>query len=209
MAFSFCSIFIILILVNILTPFTKELLKTTPIYTNINQNIGKYVESQMESSSKNLTRTGVKSQQKIIRELPLPQQVKKSLEKNNTQKGYEALQVDSFASYIANSLTDMVMGALTFVLLYIVLTILVRILIHVLDIITKLPVIHAFNSAGGALIGLAESVVILWIACIVVTIFSTTEWGQTVCRGISENGILSFIYDNNIIQKIITGIFTV
>jgi uncharacterized membrane protein YkgB len=101
------------------------------------------------------------------------------------------------------------LGALTFVLLFIVITVLVKVLMNVLNLVAKLPVISTFNSAGGALIGLAEAVVIIWIACIVITIASTTEWGQAVCKAISENELLSFIYDNNMIQKMITGIFTV
>lgn len=209
MAFSFLSIFVILILVNILSPSMKELLKTTPVYNNINQSIEEYVNSHIENSTENLTQTGVKSQQKIIDDLPLPKEVKKTLQQNNSEEGYVSMQAKTFGSYIANSLTDMVLGALSFVIVFAIVSVLVRVLIHVLDIVAKLPVIHAFNSAGGALIGLVESVIILWIACIVVTIFSTTDWGQAVCQGISENGILSFIYDNNMIQKIITGIFTV
>lgn len=209
MAFSFVSVFVILILVNILTPSAKQLLKETPIYEGIKSNIEAYVTKHVETSTENMTQTGVRAQKKIIETLPLPKQVIKSLADNNNQKSYDSMKVKSFSAYIVESLSDMVLGALAFVILFVVLSILIRVLMHVLDIVTKLPVIHAFNTAGGAIIGLAESVIIIWIACIIVTAFSTTEWGQEICRAISENSILSFLYDNNIIQQIITGIFTV
>lgn len=209
MAFSLISVFVILILVNILTPSAKQLLKATPIYEGINKNIEAYVSKHVESSTENMTQTGVNAQKKIIEGLPLPKEVTNSLVDNNNQESYDALQVDSFSSYIAMSLSDMILGALTFVILFILVSILIRILMHMLDIVAKLPIINTFNSAGGAIIGLAEAIVIIWIACIVVTIFSATQWGQEVCKAIAENEVLSFLYDNNVIQHIITGIFTV
>lgn len=209
MAFSLVSVFVILILVNILTPSVKQLLKTTPIYESINSNIEAYVNKNVESSTENMMQSGVSAQKKIIEELPLPNGVINTLVENNNQESYDSMKVNSFSSYIAESLTDMVLGALTFVILFIIISLLVRILMHVLDIVAKLPIIHTFNSMGGAIIGFAEAIIIIWIACIVVTVFSATTWGQEVCKAIADNDILSFIYDNNLIQQIITGIFTV
>jgi uncharacterized protein (UPF0333 family) len=209
MAFSLVSVFIVLILVNVLTPSVKQVLKSTPVYSEINKNLETYVNEHIADATEEMTQTGVNAQKKIIEELPLPTGVKDSLIENNNQKSYDSMKVDSFSGYISEALSDMILGALTFVLLFIVITVLVKVLMNVLNLVAKLPVISTFNSAGGALIGLAEAVVIIWIACIVITIASTTEWGQAVCKAISENELLSFIYDNNMIQKMITGIFTV
>lgn len=110
---------------------------------------------------------------------------------------------------MAEALADMVINAVTFVILFIIITILVKILIRLLDIITKLPVLHGVNSLGGGIIGLVESVIVLWLLCILVTAFSATDWGQNLCKAIASNGFLSLIYDNNPIQHLITGIFSV
>ena len=61
--------------------------------------------------------------------------------------------------------------------------------------------------AGGALIGFAQAILIIWLLCMVVTIFSSTSWGQTVCKAIADNGVLSMIYDNNLIQNIVNSLF--
>ena len=209
MAFSLVSVFVILILVNILTPSVKQLLKETPIYESINSNIEAYVNKHIDTSTESMTQTGVNAQKKIIEDLPLPKEVINSLIDNNNQESYDSLKVESFRSYITESLVDMILGALAFVILFVVISVLIRILMHMLDIVAKLPIIHTFNSAGGAVIGLAEAIIIIWIACIVVTVFSAPQWGQEVCKAIAENEILSFLYDNNLIQQIITGIFTV
>ena len=88
-----------------------------------------------------------------------------------------------------------------------VISILMKTLVEVLNIVTKLPVIHTFNMAGGALIGFAQAILIIWLLCMVVTIFSSTSWGQTVCKAIADNGVLSMIYDNNLIQNIVNSLF--
>ena len=209
MAFSLVSVIIVLLLVNILTPPVKQLLKTTPIYTQVQHGIENYITDNVEATTENMTQTGVSAQRRIIDGLPLPKEVKNALKENNTEESYSALKVDSFVGYIAQSLADMILSAITFVLLFVILTILVRLLVHLLDIVAKLPVIKTFNSIGGAIMGLLESIIILWILCIVVTDFSATDWGQSVCAAIADNGLLSLIYDNNLIQQFITGIFSV
>ncbi len=198
-AFSFGTIFIVLVLVNVLTPVAKEMIKSTPIYETVNQNIQKYVEEHIAASTENMTETGNNNQKKIIEELPLPNGIKKSLTRNNNQEGYDSLAVTTFKEYVVSYLTDIVLNAATYIILFIVISILVKTLVEVLNLVTKLPVIHTFNMAGGALIGFAQAIIILWLLCMVVTVFSSTSWGQQICQGISDNALLSFIYDNNLI----------
>lgn len=208
MLLSFGSIFVVLILVNFLNPIAKQTLSASPVYDSVYSRVDEYVAKNIKDATKNVTDTGVESQKNIIDNLALPDSIKESLNENNTKNSYAEMKVNSFAEYLTKAITDMIIGALSFVLLFIIIFVLLKILIRVIDLITKLPVIHAFNSVGGGLVGLIESLFIIWIACIIVTMFSTTDFGKQICDGIASNEILSWIYDNNLIQKIITGIFT-
>ena len=118
MAFSLISVVVVLLLVNILTPPTKQLLKATPIYTGIQNTIEEYVSNNIESSAQSVTQTGVGAQKKIIEKLPLPKEIKATLNENNTEESYASLKVTTFSEYIAESLTDMVMNAVTFIILF-------------------------------------------------------------------------------------------
>ena len=51
MAFSLLSMIVILFLINILTPSVKQLLKATPVYTEITSSIGKYVDDNVNFPS--------------------------------------------------------------------------------------------------------------------------------------------------------------
>ena len=119
MAFSLISVVVVLLLVNILTPPTKQLLKATPIYTGIQNTIEEYVSNNIESSAQSVTQTGVGAQKKIIEKLPLPKEIKATLNENNTEESYASLKVTTFSEYIAESLTDMVMNAVTFIILFV------------------------------------------------------------------------------------------
>ena len=209
MLLSFGSIFVVLILVNFLNPIARQALTNSPVYDSVYNRVDEYIAQNIKDATKNTTDTGEKAQENIINDLPLPASVTDSLNENNNDTSYAEMKVKDFAEYLTTALTDMIIGALSFILLFIIIMILLKVLIRVMDIVTKLPVIHAFNAAGGGLVGLIESVFIIWIACIVVTVFSTTDWGKMICDGIASNEVLSWIYDNNLIQKIITGIFTV
>ena len=60
------------------------------------------------------------------------------------------------------------------------------------------------NKGGGAVIGLIEAVFVLWIACIIITAFSATSWGQQACD--ANSVFLSLIYDNNAIQMFLNNL---
>lgn len=206
-AFSFGSIFLVLILVNVLTPVAKEVVKNTPVYDNINRNIQNYVGEHIALSTENMTETGVNNQEKIINELPLPNGVKEALTQNNNQSSYDSFAVNTFKDYIVAYLTDIVLNAAVYILLFAIISILLKTIVEVLNIVAKLPVIHTFNMAGGALIGFVQAIVIIWLLCMVITVFSSTSGGQTICKAIADNGMLSFIYDNNLIQNIVNSLF--
>ena len=116
------------------------------------------------------------------------------------------MEVDNFSDYITSFVTDKILDALIFVVLFIVVSALVWLSVFLLDILAKLPVIKFFNKGGGAALGFVEGVIVIWVACIIITMFSTTEWGQTLFKEINNNPILDMIYSNNFLQKIIDKI---
>lgn len=198
MTFSLLSLVAIIVLIHILTPPTKALLRETDTYKSVETKVKGYVDEHVERMTVDMTMTGTKSQEIIIEGLPLPKSVKDDLKKNNLD--YADKKVKSLNEYITSSLCDSILDASTFIILFVFLSILFAILVRVLNVMAKLPVISGFNTVGGAIMGLAEALVVLWILCIIITAFSTTGWGQKVCGAIADNGVLSMIYDNNPLQ---------
>ena len=71
-----------------------------------------------------------------------------------------------------------------------------------LDMLSRIPVINGLNKIGGFIFGLFNGAIYLWLACIIVTIFSTTQWGQYIFQQINDSVILSFIYNNNYLLQL-------
>lgn len=112
--------------------------------------------------------------------------------------------VGGFTEYIVSTVADLILRAITFFVLIIIIYIVVRIVIFMLDFISKLPVINSINKTGGLVVGLLQGLLIVWIACLVVTAFGDKAWAQEVFAQINANPLLTFIYNNNLIILIVT-----
>lgn len=111
---------------------------------------------------------------------------------------------ETIEEYVIDELTDTVIKSLTFLILTIIIYIIIRIIIAVLDVFSKLPIINGINKWAGAVVGLAQGLLFIWIASLVLTAFSDKAWAQEVFRQINDNSLLTFIYKNNMVTWLVT-----
>lgn len=208
--FSLVSVIVILVVVTILTPTARTIIRETPLYPYIQDRAREFTYNSMKIEEWDTTNVdnpiaglGIGEQEKIINELPIPQNIKDSLISNNTEEGYKVLEVTNFADYIVMSITDMIINSIAFIILFAVVVIAIKTAVALLDIISKLPVLNFLNKSGGAVFGFVEALIIIWIVCIIVTAFAATQWGQQLLAEINDNVFLSLIYSNNILEKIV------
>ena len=62
------------------------------------------------------------------------------------------------------------------------------------------------NKTAGMLFGFLQGIIIIWIACLVVTAFGATKTGQQILALIQDSVILSFIYNNNCLMLLVGNI---
>ena len=141
----------------------------------------------------------------VINSLPLPDVVQNVLASNDDAQN-NMLGVSEFRKYIADSVTGIILNAISFVLVFLGVSIIMRIIIRCLNLLSRLPVIHTMNKMGGMLVGLLKGLILLWLICIVITIMSGTEAGIYLYGQINESPFLKYIYDNNMIMALITGL---
>lgn len=82
---------------------------------------------------------------------------------------YQLLGLDKLTDYIADRITGMLVSVITFVLLLIVVTLLVKLAFAILAHVAELPVLNFMNRILGAILGLVESIVYIWIFLIVIS----------------------------------------
>lgn len=153
------------------------------------------------------TKTATRNEEiDTIENLDLPDNVKGWLIANCNGETFLESGVDNVCSYIAKSLTAMVMRGISYVLTLLVLLLLLHILIMVLDVANYIPIVKSINKAGGAIFGAGQGILIVWIFMGIVTLLSTFSWAYQVMQMIDESPLLAWLYKKDVFLKIIVDI---
>lgn len=134
-----------------------------------------------------------------IEEAPLPSFLKDELMENNNAAIYDELGVSSFPEYVAAYLSRMAVRLLSFLVTFLLAIIIVKALMVAVHILGELPVIGFFNRLGGALLGVAIALILVWIGFLVITVLYSTEAGTACFDMIEKSQILTFLYEKNLI----------
>ena len=92
------------------------------------------------------------------------------------------------------------------ILLLLILCIAHRLLSLVLfsaKLISKLPVVHSCDKLLGALMGVLETVLLLWTVYTLIRIFGLGMAGQQLLEYAAQNPVLSFLYKYNYLQLLV------
>jgi uncharacterized membrane protein required for colicin V production len=179
---SVVAMFVTLLAVTFLsTPVGDIVKENTKVYTKIHQSVEDLIDSYDIKEIKD------------VKELNLPDAVLDPVIEKADGKTAEV------KTYLANEITRTVFNALIFFVLTIVIYILLTIVIAVLDIFSKLPVINGINKSAGAILGLVQGLILIWVACLLLTAAGDKKWAGDIFKEINDNSILSFIYNNNLL----------
>ncbi|MGB4661632.1 MAG: CvpA family protein, partial [Mobilitalea sp.] len=198
--FSLCFMIVAVILTIWINPYVNDFMRGND---QISGSISTKVETVFHLENEKEADVSVQTEQ--IEGLSLPQSIKDSLVKNNTADVYEALSINSFKEYVTTYLSGIIINALAFIITFLVILIALWIVSIALDLISKLPLINQINKTAGLLAGIVHGLVIIWLFCILVTVFGGTEFGQKALQMIGESQLLSFIYNNNFLLQFVTG----
>lgn len=200
-----------IILVNIMTPYIAEGIKTfTMVDEVIQEKCMQMLTSQLPDEEK-VKNTDLKQlelprqkQLEILEKSNLPGIFKEGLIENNNVEAYTKLAVSGFAEYVGVYLADMVIKILSFLLSFTIVRIIVRIVIAGANMISALPVLKGFNRIAGMLIGMLLAVIVVWIGFLVITLLYNTAFGKECFVWIRQSEFLTFLYNENIIMQFVT-----
>lgn len=195
LAVSCAAVFITFILVRTASPYVTGFLKEN---TAVQKRIEMYIEDQTGIGS--LTdeqSSSADSQERVIEGLPLSENIQKVLRDNNTEEMWEKLGVAHFREYLAGYLSNLLLNQVSFLILFVVIWIALRLLLNVLDIFTMIPVIHGLNQIAGAVLGLLEGLLTVWIVFLVIGALSGTGAGARLMEMIRSSVWMNFLFRFN------------
>lgn len=218
-----------LALVSFVTPYVSQFLQEqTPVYTyvmercqesftvTLNEADEKTTESETEEGDVSLKKgnnndtvgnvAGTISsqlQKNAIEELPLPSVLKNLLIRNNTEKIYKDLAVNSFNDYVPKFMANLIMNIISFVVTWLIVASFIWLAVMTLDVIANLPIIHGINQMLGLVLGAGQALVIVWIAFLAITVFASTAIGKQLMEMIEKNVLLNQLYNGNVFLKLL------
>ncbi len=195
--FSLVSTIAVIILTILFSPMVTNMLKSSDIiYGGIRGQLASIIHfPDMEEGT---------TTDDFIDGLSLPDSIKDTLKSNEAITEYAGARLEELEVYVCDTLTDIIVNAIGFIVTFLIAAAGLALLCFVLNIISKLPVLHQINTLAGVAVGALEGLVVVWIFFIVITMFGTTEFGRETLALISENPVLSFLYDSNLLSGFIT-----
>ena len=204
---SMLAVILSLTIVRVALPTVTEFLKeNTKIQQTISESMKKSVGIQGEETPGDISNDTPSVQRTIIEKLDLPQNMKNALIENNNSEMYQLLGVQAFTDYVGNYLANKILNSVGFVILFAVVYVAMKMIASWLNIIARLPIISGINKIAGALLGGIQGLVFLWLACILITAFSGTEWGLMLSRQIEASKWLSYLYNHNFLNLMVLGV---
>lgn len=185
-----------LVLAGIFAPMLAKSLSGSKIGKDITNSISKVVNDKIGGQ---ISTDAKETQDTIIDKLPLPDIIKKNIAKDNTSDTYQALGVKTFNEYISTRLTGAVLSIISFFILAIIIYIILRIILGVAKVLNKIPIVKGINRLFGAIVGIAEALIILWVICLFFTCIAQTPFGLQVIEIINQSELLKLIYNNNLL----------
>lgn len=191
-----------IVLANICNPYVGDFLcKHTEIrnvvHNKIENNLG------LEDAKDRLS---VYEQEDYIEKLNLPEIVKDYIRSGDKKNPGGKDNTEKYLDYVTDYLTDMVMNGIAYILTVVIIGIVLLIALGISNILSGVPVIGGIDRAGGAVFGLAQGILIVWLAMLVITFLSAFTWGNQMMSMIDENDVLSYVYKKNIFLKIVVDI---
>lgn len=105
------------------------------------------------------------------------------------------------AEFVAEKLLQLAAAVATFIAA----SVIVNGVAFALDLTAKLPLLKGINQFGGAAVGLAEGLLLVWIAFIAIGIFSTSDVGGSLLHMVMESEILTWLFTNNPLMRLMAG----
>ncbi len=200
-AVSAVSLIVTLVLVTYLTPqITNFIQNNTSLHENLQQKCSDIFLSGEYNED-------VKTDQVLmIENMELPDNIKEMLLENNNTEAYDFLEVSGFHDYVGAYLANMIINALAYLLSFVIIWTAIRAILLAMDVVTMLPILHGINKLAGGVLGIVYGVALVWIAFLLVTILCNGELGRQFFALITANPFLLFLYNQNVIMKIVFGI---
>ena len=103
---------------------------------------------------------------------------------------------------ITDSLTLMILRVLSMLLVFLLVRIFVFLILKVLESLFEIPGLRVVNKGLGAILGIINSLLLIYIICGAVSFFAPTEKLVLIEEAVGKTYILKYFYENNVLMSL-------
>ena len=98
---------------------------------------------------------------------------------------------------IAEILAHYIISGIAFFLAYVIAVVLLKVISRLLNLVSRLPVIHGVNKMLGVAAGFIQGMLYVWLFFYLIAICCTSSFGIQMNRYIDQSSLLTWLYNNN------------
>ena len=190
------SIILTVVLMSSMQPVLLGLIEGSALSDRIREMVSENVESvyEKENYSKDTKTSDVDTADKICESLGFPKFMEKSI-KSTVYGLYDAKK--NVLDVITEAVTLMILKVLAMVFVFLMVRFLVFISVKLLALIFELPGLKTINKTLGAILGIVNAILIVYIVCAAVSLFIPAESRIVFDEAVKKTYILKHFYENN------------
>lgn len=166
--------------------------------------LGEYSDQIKEAAAVSLEQLSKVEQTELIKELPVPEFLKRMMINFNNSEGYRKLGAQDFAQYLTRFIANIILNICAFLITMLVTWLIIRIIFAALNLAVKLPVLGFANRVGGLIAGALQGMCVVWLLFMVISLLSGTRIGLQLQNMINDSFILQPVYETNIFLKMVS-----
>jgi len=188
------SFFVAIIVARHLYPYVARVLRQTELFPAIQGGIARAMNLEGFIADQTAARGG-----DLIDNLPLPGILQNLLHAYNTPNMFEILQAATVEEYISGFFANMAINGIAILAVFLLTILALTFIGYALDIVSRLPVIRTLNRIGGFVFGVAMSVVIIWLALVLVALFVVTA-NPMISEMVENSWIAQWLFERTLPQ---------
>ncbi|MCD8123534.1 MAG: CvpA family protein [Lachnospiraceae bacterium] len=198
-ALSMLSLILTVILVGVLQPYMTDVLRE---YTPLESAVEKAVYANLETAAvqisggettEALAGTVTAEEQVLwLEECNIPSIIQEEILRGTEQAA------EAFALSASQTVADIVMNVLGYLITFFLVFAILHLLGAFFHIVEYIPILHGVDKWLGAVLGLVQGLIAVWILCLAVTLNLPSEAGSQILAAIEDSALLSFLYNGSL-----------
>lgn len=175
-----------------------EALQNSPLGDNIKKTVSENVMKTYEAEQipENVDTSDTEKSVMICRAMSLPTFLSDSIEESIRQMSEIKNNV---MEVITDAITSLIMRIIALLLLFILVRIFVFLAVKFLESLFQLPGLKTINRTLGAVIGVINALLAVYIICGAIGIFVPTDKLSVISRIVDQTMLLKYFYNNNLL----------